>query len=106
MNCTWSFRLALAALCAVTSTLTSAQKPPLKPQVIVTRESQDFYRVAEGSFYIKTKNCNEFVYSDRADLKFNIGVKGGSMLFRNGRTCTIERFLKDFDPASLDLMPR
>ena len=98
-------RLALATLCAVAFVSASAQAPP-KAQVIVTRELQDLYRVAEGSFYIRTKNCNEHVFGDRADLRLNIGIKGGHMVFRNGRTCVIERFLKDFEPSPLDLLPR
>ena len=87
--------LALSVLaCAATAA------PP--KQVIVTREAQDLYRVASGSFYIKTLNCHEFVYSDRADLKVNIGVRGGTLMFRNNRSCTIDKLLREIDATTME----
>jgi hypothetical protein len=77
----------------------AAAAPP--KQVIVTREAQDLYRVAAGSFYIKTLNCHEFVYGDRADLKLNIGVRGGTMVFRNARACAIDKLLREIDPSTM-----
>jgi hypothetical protein len=68
---------------------------------------QDIYRVGverQGleTTYIRTKNCSEFVYGDRVSLKLNISVRGGAMIFRNGHSCTIDRFLKEVDPNRMD----
>ena len=71
---------------------------------MVTREAQDMYRVASGPIYLRTRNCLEQVYGDRADLKLIRGIKGGTVIFRSGRSCTIEKFLRDVDPYSLDVI--
>ena len=73
-------------------------------QVLVTREAQDLYRaMAGGNFYIKTMNCNEHVYSDRASLRVNTITKGGMLSFRSGKTCVVEKFLQEIEPAKLNL---
>lgn len=72
-------------------------------EVFVTREMQDIYRIGSGTTYIRTQNCTENVYGDRASLKLNIGMRGGRMVFRNGRSCTIDKFLKEVDPNRLDI---
>ena len=78
---------------------TAAAAPP--KDVLVTRESQDLYRVASGEFYIKTIGCQEYVFEDRADLKLNIGSKGGMLVFRNHHICVIQKFLRETDPADI-----
>ena len=83
------------------STLPSKPLGPPK-QVLVTREAQDIYRVASGPIYIKTLNCYEQIYGDRADLKLFRGSKGGTMIFRSGRVCAIAKFLREVDPYSLE----
>ncbi|HKA41864.1 MAG TPA: hypothetical protein VKF40_07735 [Burkholderiales bacterium] len=70
--------------------------------IIVTRETQDLYRIASGPLYFKTLNCYEQTYADRADLQLIRGFKGGTVVFRSGRTCTIDKFFRDVDPYSLD----
>ena len=90
-------RWMVIALCVTASAAMAA--PP--KQVLVTREVQDLYRVASGTFYIKTTGCQEQVFGDRADLRMNIGSKGGMLLFRNGHVCVIQRFLREVDPNDL-----
>src|SRR5215510_8352320 len=92
-------RWALAALGFVVCTATAA--PP--KEVLITREVQDLYRVSSGIFYIKTIGCSENVYGDRAGLRFNIGGKGGMLLFRNGRQCVIDKFLEEVDNARIQM---
>lgn len=86
----------------------SAAMAAAPKEVIVTREMQDIYRIGmersgSGTTYIRTKNCNENVYGDRVSLKLNISIRGGNMIFRNGRVCTIDRFLREVDPNRLDV---
>jgi hypothetical protein len=71
-------------------------------QILVTREAQDMYRVASGPIYVRTRNCYEQVFGDRADLKLIRGIKEGTMIFRSGRSCAIEKFLREVDPYSLE----
>jgi len=80
----------------------SAAMAAAPKEVMVTREMQDIYRIGSGTTYIRTKNCNEYVYGDRVSLKLNISIRGGNMIFRNGRVCAIDRFLKEVDPNRLD----
>jgi hypothetical protein len=81
----------------------SAAMAAAPKEVFVTREMQDIYRIGSGTTYIRTRNCTENVYGDRASLKLNYGMRGGTMVFRNGRSCTIDRFLKEVDPNRLDI---
>jgi hypothetical protein len=97
MNPTYPPHWVLTALALFAGAATAA--PP--KQVLVTREVQDLYRVASGTFYIKTTGCQEQVFGDRADLRLNIGSKGGMLLFRSGRVCVIQRLLREVDPADL-----
>jgi hypothetical protein len=87
---------------------TSAAMAAAPKEVLVTREMQDIYRIGidriSGTTYIKTVNCNEHVYGDRASLRLNISIRGGTMIFRNGRVCKIDRFLKEVDPKMLDAL--
>jgi hypothetical protein len=78
---------------------TAAAAPP--KWVLVTREAQDLYRVDSGTFYIKTIGCQEQIFGDRADLKLNIGSKGGMLVFRNNHVCVIQKFLREAEPADL-----
>ena len=84
------------------STSAIAAYPPA--QILVTRESQDLYRAsAGGEFYIKTVNCYENVYSDRAILRLNAITKGGYLSFRNGKACTVDKFFQQVEPSKLNL---
>ena len=87
-----------AAIWAVACSALSA--PP--KEIFITREQQDLYRIASGPLYLKTVNCHEVVYGDKANLRFNIGGKGGAVTFRNGRACVIERLYKEVDPYATD----
>jgi hypothetical protein len=73
-------------------------------QILVTREAQDLYRAsAGGNFYIKTMNCHEHVYSDRAGLRVNVITRGGLLSFRNGKACVVDKFLQEIEPSKLNL---
>ena len=74
-------------------------------EVLVTREVQDLYRVAAGTFYIKTISCHENVFNDRAFLRLNISGKGGMLIFRNGHQCVAEKFLLETEASKLTLRP-
>jgi hypothetical protein len=79
----------------------AAQAPA---QILVTREAQDLYRAtAGGNFYIRTLACHEHVYEDRAGLRVNFITKGGLLTFRNGKSCVVDKFLQELDPARLNL---
>ncbi len=90
-------RWVLAALALIAGPAAAA--PP--KQIFVTREVQDLYRAAAGTFYIKTIGCQEQIFGDRADLKLNIGSKGGMLIFRNGHVCVIQKFLREVEAADL-----
>ena len=99
-KCFFSRRaLAALGLCACTA----MAAPPR--EVLVTREVQDLYRVASGTFYMKTIGCNEIVYSDRASLRLNISGKGGMLIFRSGRQCVVEKFLQEIDDTKVQAIP-
>ena len=98
---THCIRLMLAALTLIAGA--SAAAPP--KQVLVTREVQDLYRVASGTFYMKTIGCQEYVYGDRADLKLNIGSKGAMLVFRNNHICVVDKFLREIDPKDIPASP-
>jgi hypothetical protein len=87
--------LAALGLCAASA----LAAPPRN--IIVTREIQDLYRVATGTFYLKTLNCHEHVYEDRADLRPNAIGKGAMLLFRNGRQCVVEKFFQEVDASKI-----
>lgn len=94
-------RWLLATLALITGVCAAA--PP--KQIFVTRETQDLYRVASGTFYLKTIGCQEYVYGDRADLKLYIGSKGGMLVFRNNHVCVIDKFLREVDPKDIKPTP-
>jgi hypothetical protein len=96
-----SLRLVLAALGLWAGAAGAA--PP--KEVLVTREVQDFYRVASGAFYIKTIGCYENVFSDRANLRLNVSGKGGMLLFRNGHQCVVEKFLQEVEASKITIKP-
>ena len=87
----------------------SAAMAAAPKEALVTREMQNIYRIGNDqsqtgspTTYIRTVNCNEYVYGDRVSLKLGIGRRGGAMVFRNGRICTIDRFLREIHPNRLD----
>ena len=89
-------RIAAAlGLCACSA----AAAPP--QQVMVTREVQDLYRVSTGTYYMKTIGCYEQIFGDRADLRLNISGRGGMLLFRNGHTCVVDKFLVEIEASKL-----
>ena len=96
-TCRLRWMLAALGLCACAATAA----PPR--QLLVTREVQDLYRVADGAFYLKTIGCHEMVFSDRADLRLNISGRGGMLLFRSGRQCLVEKFLQDVEPSKITM---
>jgi hypothetical protein len=96
--------LAGLVLWATVSTATAAAPK----EALVTREMQNLYRIGNDRIgspttYIRTVNCNEYVYGDRVSLKLGIGPRGGAMVFRSGRICTIDRFLREIHPNRLDM---
>ena len=55
-------------------------------KVYIERISDDLYKTDEGQL-IKTQSCYEYVYSEKALIIKN------KLIFRNGRTCTIDNVI-------------
>ena len=91
----------LAAMFVALSALAGAAlaKPPR--EALITREVQDLYRAGTGAYYLRTIGCHEQVYGDRVVLRWNIGIKGGMMVFRNNKICVIDKVLREVDPDTM-----
>jgi hypothetical protein len=72
-------------------------------EVTVTRKATDLYKVDGTSFYVETRYCYEYAYSEEAILKYtsDYGYRRGFLLFLDSeRSYDIAEVYSEVTPAS------
>ena len=94
-------RLVVAGLIVMTTFTASAGK---RYRLSVTRKDSNFYRIDGTDFYVRTRNCYEYAYSQEAVLVWEgRGSYSNKLIFINTvgdpTSCDVEAMLVETDPS-------
>jgi hypothetical protein len=64
-------------------------------KVRVTRVDKDLYKIDPGS-YIRTKYCHEYVYDEKAILKYKDYMDDNKITFKSGNSCEVDGWAQPY----------